>query len=169
MSSTKGLERIGQGTFTTAYKKNSTTVLLKSDDVVKECMSLGGFPSSNYFPKLKRLEINDDGISIYESKLYEKVRSPKKQLKESHYEIYKQLLQLDWYYSFGYENILEGIDFIKIPSYLKEHLRHAVYSLVNYGTDVIFEISPRNIATTPTGQLILLDCFFMQYQLKEKR
>jgi len=47
----------------------------------------------------------------------------------------------------------------------KTALIDAVSALTNYGSDICFEISPRNIAVTKTGNLILLDCFFMRSKL----
>ena len=149
------MELIGKGNFTKAYKKDSKTVILHSVDMVKECMSMGWFPSSNLFPSIERLEYGE--TSIYEMKLYDKVTSPKQQLTQKHYELYKELREIK---GFSVDDLFNSINSINIPSRIKEHLHDAISALSNYGSDIRFEISPRNIAATKTGKLILLDCFY---------
>lgn len=46
----------------------------------------------------------------------------------------------------------------------RDHLLAAIDALYNYGDDVCFEISPRNV-TAHKGKLILLDCFLMKSHL----
>ena len=57
---TKALPLIGRGMFSTVYRKNAKTVLIKSVDPVKECMAMGWFPSSRMFPKTTRVALLDD-------------------------------------------------------------------------------------------------------------
>jgi hypothetical protein len=47
-------------------------------------------------------------------------------------------------------------------------MQDAVEACANYGSDVMFEISPRNVAVH-NGNLILLDCFFIKSKLREVR
>ena len=156
------MQLIGKGSFTKAYRKDKTTVLLKSDDPIKECMSMGWFPDSRLFPKIIRTDFGE-----YEMKYYEKVSSLKKSLTDTHYEMYKELRKVSEniertsnIYD-GLFNVIDGFKMIK-DRRLKEIMIRAVEACSNYGSDVEFEISPRNVAVTKTGKLILLDCFFMK-------
>ena len=156
------MQLIGKGSFTKAYRKDKTTVLLKSDDPIKECMSMGWFPDSRLFPKIIRTDFGE-----YEMKYYEKVSSLKKSLTETHYEMYEELRKVSKnikrtsnIYD-GLFNVRDGFKMIK-DRRLKEIMIRAVEACSNYGSDVEFEISPRNVAVTKTGKLILLDCFFMK-------
>ena len=156
------MQLIGKGLFTKAYRKDKTTVLLKSDDPIKECMPMGWFPDSRLFPKIIRTDCGE-----YEMKYYEKVSSLKKSLTDTHYEIYKELRKVSEniertsnIYD-GLFNVIDGFKMIK-DRRLKEIMIRAVEACSNYGSDVEFEISPRNVAVTKTGKLILLDCFFMK-------
>ena len=156
------MQLIGKGLFTKAYRKDKTTVLLKSDDPIKECMSMGWFPESRLFPKIVRTNCGE-----YEMKYYEKVSSLKKSLTETHYEMYEELRKVSKnikrtsnIYD-GLFNVRDGFKMIK-DRRLKEIMIRAVEACSNYGSDVEFEISPRNVAVTKTGKLILLDCFFMK-------
>lgn len=161
---------IGKGAFSTVYRKSSNTVLIKSIDSVKECMSLGWFPKSRIFPRIKLIGRDDTrNCKLYESKYYPRVSSLKNELNTLDWEFYKVLRNLKrfpqsdcithWYNQFN-----------TIPNkfrHKKEILLEALDALVNYGTDVCFEISPRNVAVD-NGRLILLDCFFFQSQLQHR-
>jgi len=167
-------KRIGAGSFSTVYRKgNSNHVLIVSTDPAKECMSLGWFPDSRLFPKVARLSYNDDGTQTFKIKYYEKVRAPKRQLNERSYKLYKALRKLD--VTCQNDNLLHDKwrkAFNGIPvefKAAKEALLEAVDALTNYGSDICFEISPRNIAVTKAGNLILLDCFFLRSALSEKK
>ncbi|MBV5342462.1 hypothetical protein JZU68_02215, partial [bacterium] len=82
--------KIGKGMFSTVYRKDARTVLIKSVDPVKECMSLGWFPKTAMFPTVKRLLCEDD-FSLYECRYYHKVSSLKKSLTRFEYEFYLAL------------------------------------------------------------------------------
>ena len=132
-------------------------VRLHSNDPVKECMSAGFFPDSRLFPKIVRV-----GDGEYDTKYYPKVSSLKNTLVPLHYEYYKLLREVQ--NTFGMMSPYDGYSvlcksFSKLPKYLKDNLQEAIDGLVNYGSDIKFEISPRNVAVTKTGKLILLDCF----------
>lgn len=154
------MELIGKGRYSTAYKHNGL-VYLKSSDNVKECMANGWYPNSNFFPKVERSTM--PGFQ-YVMPLYQTTRAPKRDLIPAHYEIYKQLRELfskNMYYHHndGYEHWNRLFKTIKNRS-VKSALKGALDALTNYGTDIAFEISPRNIAINK-GKLILLDCFFL--------
>jgi len=161
------MKLIGQGSFTKAYRKDNETVLLKSSDPIKECMSFGWFPDSRLFPKIIRTEIGE-----YEMKYYEKVTSLKTALTPKHYEIYKTLrnLKIDISYNLydGLDNLRKAFNTIA-DRRLRNIMLKAADATSNYGEDANFEISPRNVAVTKTGKLILLDCFFMKSHLLKTR
>lgn len=159
------MKLIGKGTFTKCYllpcKKK---VLLKTDDPVKECMGNSWFPNSRLFPKLKT---TDEG---YISKYYPRVKSLKDSLEPKEYEKYTELRKLwrDNDHSItNYYTCIEVFKTVKNKA-MKKALLEAVNSLANYGSDICFEISPRNVAVN-NGKLILLDCFFMESKLNETR
>ena len=174
---TKTLPLIGRGMFSTVYRKNAKTVLIKSVDPVKECMAMGWFPSSRMFPKTTRVAILDDdqGTALYEQRYYPKVKSVKAALKPAEWEFYRELREMQ-------SNINPFLDDYKaldslqslikaLPSKYarkKAALLGAIDALTNYGQDIRFEISPRNVAAH-NGNLILLDCFFMAEKAKEVR
>lgn len=162
------LNILGKGLFTTAYlQKDNKTVILKSTDYIKECMSLGWFPNSMYFPKVERL---DQGI--YKMKKYDKPKSLKNSLKPKQYEIYKELRNLSiGYIKNSYNNLDEWRKQFNTISNktVKNALNDAIDACSNYGSDVCFEISPRNVAVSKTGNLILLDCFFIASQANDIR
>ena len=170
-----GLPLIGRGVFSTVYRKNAKTVLIKSVDPVKECMAMGWFPNSRMFPKTTRIAILDDGqgTALYEQRYYPKVKSLKAALKPTEWEFYQELRKVQRmrvYPNDDYRS-LESLQLLikALPSKYaskKEHLLGAVDALASYGPDIRFEISPRNVAAH-NGSLILLDCFFMAGKLKE--
>lgn len=150
------MELIGRGRFSRVYRKNTTQVLIKSIDPVKECMVLGWFPSCRLFPKIKRI-----GYELYEQKYYPRVRSLKSSLEPRQWELYKALRKCMSCNKTAEQEIRS-----LPPKFRKQrdHLLEAINALYNYGDDVVFEISPRNVAAS-NGKLILLDCFFMKSQL----
>lgn len=139
-------------------------VKLISSDPVKQCMAEGWFPESRLFPKIKQI-----GSGEYEMKYYPKVSSLKNNLVPLHYGYYKRLREIHKQYCYSQNPYdmysLLTRKFEKLPKYLRENLQGAIDGLSNYGTDIGFEISPRNVAVTKTGKLILLDCFFLRSQL----
>lgn len=158
------MQVIGKGMFTTAYRYGPKKVLLKTVDPVKEAMANGYFPNTNLFPKLTYL---GKDYGLYVTTYYPKCRSLKKSLKPSHYAFYRELCDL------YYENcwtpnkpdMLRPL-FKKIKcSRKRKHMIDAVEACMLYGPDVCFEISPRNVAVSSTGGLILLDVFFMKSTL----
>lgn len=166
---------IGSGTFTKCYKISDNEVELISNCAYKECMSFGWFPESRLFPTIKRLEgyINEKGDSLYRMKFYERQRSLKNTLKPTQYTIYKTLRETmqnikhsaNIYDS--YKNTFEGFSTLKNKA-LRGIMLEALDACSNYGSDVGFEISPRNVAAD-NGNLILLDVFYSKKALKALR
>lgn len=169
MNTTKGLKLIGKGAFTKCYKLNDTTVLLKSTDPIKECMAFDWFPDHPLFPKVSHSAI--DGC--YEMEFYPRVTSLKKNLDGDQYQIYKDLR--DVFNNIGFSNnIYDSYDlcykaFNQIENEeLKELMLEALDACTNCGSDIAFEISPRNVAVKD-GKLVLLDVFFMKSELNKIR
>lgn len=160
------MKLIGKGTFTKAYLRDDGKVQLHTSDPVKECQALWGFGDSELFPTVTRI---DD--EVYEMEYFPKVSSLKNNLTEYYYSLYKALRQLSVIcensydlYSRWYEEISRSIP--ERFAEEKEALLDALDSLADYGPDIAFEISPRNVAVKD-GKLILLDCFFFRSKLTE--
>lgn len=173
MTSQKKL--IGRGLFTKCWlNDDGKTVTLHSFCPIKECMGLGWFPNSKLFPKVERRGYLDNGAGVYKLKYYPKVKSLKTALKPSEYEFYKLLRKIGdatctvdrrTRYNETYKL------FESIPGkwrVKREALLDALGACTNYGSDVAFEISPRNVAVDK-GNLVLLDCFFMMSKAAEMR
>ena len=160
---------IGRGQFTKAYLREDGKVELVSKDPIKECMALGWFPSSRLFPTIDRIDTTED-TALYLMKYYPKVKSLKDSLKPKEYAKYKELRGLTIQYTHNkhnaYQEVYDAFKSIKNKR-LRETMQEAIMSCTNYGTDIAFEISPRNVAVSPTGNLVLLDCFFQISKLRE--
>lgn len=164
---TSNKDIIGKGLFTTCYlQKDKKTVVLKSTDGIKECMSMGWFPSNNCFPKVEYIE-----QGLYKMKYYRKEPSLVKALKYKQYRIYKQLRSLRVGHIKNNYDLLDAWrnEFKKVSNKtIRNALINAIEACSNYGSDVCFEISPRNVAVN-NGNLILLDCFFIHSEAKKQR
>lgn len=159
---------IGKGSFTKAYLLESGKVELHSIDPVKECMSLWGFGDSYLWPSIERID-----HEVYTMDYLPKTSSLKASLEPRQYQLYSALRKLkplfshlnprDWeYMQYWYKQ------FQSLPDEFEEEkqaLCDALDSLANYGQDVQFEISPRNVRAV-NGKLCLLDCFFFVSQLQ---
>ena len=153
------LKRIGKGSFTTAYLMDNDKVLLKSSDPIKECMAMGWFPNSHLFPKVKFGDVDNEYIMNY----YPKQTSLKNTLKPKHYAFYKELRRLWEDLPFNYDVYTLRTHFRYLTDKRKSAiLIEALEACMNYGSDICFEISPRNVAVGKTGNLILLDCFYIK-------
>jgi len=163
---TSNLKQIGKGSFSTCYLLNKKEVLLKSSDPIKECMSFDWFGGSTVFPNVEHVD-ND----LYKMEYFPKVKSLKNTLKPKQYEIYKELRKLDvGYVRRDYDlkdNWHKQFDTVSNKRF-RNALNEALDGCGNYGTDIQFEISPRNVAVK-NGMLILLDCFFIKSKLSSVR
>ena len=165
---------IGKGAFTKCYlNDDGVTVTLRTKDKAKECLALWGYTDfdSYLFPSLERLDYDHNGVGTYSMQYYAPTKGLKNHLENRQWELYQALRKLTpafggnskrykdyWHNAF---NSLSD-DFEEE----KEALNQALDSLGNYGTDIQFEISPRNVRVI-NGKLLLLDCFFFVHQLKE--
>lgn len=154
---------IGKGLFSKVYEAPSNKVIIESVDSVKECFAIFGSPNRLIAP-ITRLDysiasINSLSVSRYEMQRFEKITAPKRQLNTKGYELYKELR---FYVNneVGIYDIRSALSRAKISNFDRDRLNCIVDVLSDYGEDMAFEISPRNIAASKTGRLILLDCFF---------
>ena len=154
---------IGKGTFTKVYQTSKNTVRYETECPVKYCLAEWMGHDALY----PLIEKNREGELV--GTLYNKVSTPKQQLRPFHYKIYKALRELNQ----GVKTFEEHHkDFDLIPyKRVREALKNWLDGLGNYiNCDSIgFEISPRNIATNKSGDLILLDVFYSLELLKTYR
>ena len=172
----KDIVLIGRGAFTKAYLTDDSKVLLDSVCPIKECMANGWFPDSDLFPEIEHLDEYNVGYRTYIMPYYEKVTNPSKQLDPDQHAIYKELREIGhaqinlsickstlYFFDFWHK------EFNKIKNQdLRDIMKEALDACGNYGTDIMFEISPRNIAVKK-GKLVLLDCFASVRVLKDIR
>jgi hypothetical protein len=165
------MKLIGKGAFTKAYLlPDGQTVKLVTNDPCKECMAIGLGSDSPLFPKIEQDGWEGD-CRAYKMKFYPRVSSLKKALKAEHYELYKFLRNASFHPFFsGAQGIIDAIEkaFAGKFSEEKQAIAEHINGLRNYGEDIRFEISPRNVAVE-NGKLILLDCFFFESVLFETR
>lgn len=167
------MKLIGKGSFTRAYlMEDGQTVKLITKDPCKECVAIGMGSDNALFPKLEQDGWEGDN-RVYKMKYFPKVSSLKKSLKQEHYELYSYLKKVSHYLCGNAGNIdffIKKIEEILPDKFAeeKEAICDHVEGLRNYGEDICFEISPRNVAVD-NGKLILLDCFFKRSTLNELR
>jgi hypothetical protein len=110
--------------------------------------------------------VDSDEYSEYRGKYYPRVSGLKRNLCADDWKIYQTLRNLP---TFGndYYGLYEVFSTIEDES-LQETMLQALDALADYGSDMAFEISPRNVAIDG-DKLILLDVFFFKSQLKSLR
>lgn len=156
-------ELIGKGSFTKCYRIGRK-VRLVSTDPAKECAALGWGSDSRLFPRIKRTE-----TGVYEMEYFPKVKSLKAALRPDQYKLYRALRNINVCPTKGDFAYLDELrkQFNKLlPKRVSKALNEQIDGLMNYGADIRFEISPRNVAVK-NGKLILLDCFFFASKLRE--
>lgn len=168
------MKLLGKGAFTKAYLKNDgKTVLLKTIDPIKECMAFGWFPGHKLFPAINPTDTDGE----YEMVYYPRVSSLKSALKPAQWELYKELrgiahtIQMEIINTKNQRYTLDTVrnNFKTMKSKtLSRIMIYATEACANYGSDVRFEIHPCNVRAHK-GNLILLDCFFIESKLLEVR
>lgn len=160
---------IGRGAFTKAYLIDGR-VHLKSSDQIKECMAFGWFPSSDLFPSVTISHL--DGYD-YEMDYFPRVSSLKNNLDAPEYAKYLTLRALaanarvpSNTYD-GYSVLYGLVESLECED-LRDDLLEALDGCSNCGSDIWFEISPRNVAVK-NGKLVLMDCFYSISALHAKR
>ena len=166
---------IGKGAFSYVYDQGEE-VFIESIDPIKECMAQGWFPDHPLFPIVKFSDKNScrEGYYCYTMKKYNKVKSLKSALEPDQYQLYKELVNIfksipfiqNHYDSFNV--IRELFDNSSLSNEIKGVMIEAIEACANYGSDVGFEISPRNVAVD-NGKLILLDIFFIKSALRRQQ
>lgn len=160
---------IGRGSFTKAYLREDGKVLLVSRCPIKECMAMGWFPDSPLFPELERIGAENNHAQ-YLMEYLPRPRSLKQNLDPDQWQIYKDLKgladsvtssnRMHDYFSIWHKQF----DKLEDPE-LRETMKDALDACANFGSDIGFEISPRNVSAKD-GKLILLDCFFQFSMMK---
>lgn len=173
------LKRIGKGAFTTAYLNEVTQrVTLHSCDPYKEAMAWGWFPESPLFPAVEYVE-----LGVYEMDYMPTTRGLKSALKPDQWDLYQCLRAVadiwrsnmgsnNWRHSDSYSLLHAALDKSVAATLYPEAVqtvKEAVDACSNYGSDVGFEISPRNVRANSAGQLVLMDVFFSLNKLIEVR
>lgn len=158
------MKLIGKGLFSKVYQIDSNTVFIKTTDSVKECLSYVG--GNDYFPVIERTDEQGE----YTCKYYYKVLSLKNSLDPDQYKLYQELRKLDTHTTNMYDGYAKCYDAFETISdeNLKECLHEVLAELSGYGSDIRFEISPRNVAVN-NGKLVLLDVFFLQSEANAVR
>lgn len=166
------MKLIGKGSFTRAYLlPDGQTVKLVTNDPCKECAAMFA-PNSPIFPKLE-CDGYEGERRVYKMKYYPKQKSLKKALAPRDYKLYQYLRKVNlslWGDDPHLARFKEKLNEIIPTEFAKEILAicEHIDALNNYGDDMKFEISPRNVAVD-NGKLILLDCFFKRSYLFARR
>ena len=159
------------GAFTVAYVDSGLkNVYLKSVCPIKEVMAQGWFPESDLFPTVGFAGRTQ---GLYKMEYFPKVPSLKDALDPDQWELYKTLRNVKDRIEYtenshqNHESITMAFNTIKDES-LREVMQEALDACANFGTEIGFEISPRNVAVK-NGKLILLDVFYNVAKLREIR
>lgn len=164
---TRGMKLIGKGAFSRVYD-NGDTVIIKTKDLAKEALAL--WVDNDRFPSIERLEY--DEISTYEMPKYEKTKGIKNKVNGYEWDLYKWLRDNVSIENFGKHDYSTLYNmFNDMPEEFAEDrdkLIDALDDMSNYGQDICFEISPRNVFIVE-GRIIFADVFFFASQLEEVR
>jgi len=152
------------------------------------------FPKISFLDNCGRIDEKDKGINreiiskienfapdynIYRMKYFPRVKSLKSRLKPLQWALYKELrgiMDRTGYFRDNWDRINNYRKlFLEMGENLNksfpgggiygEIMNNAIDSLLNYGSSIRFEISPRNISVDSEGNLILLDVFFFQVDM----
>ena len=169
----KGFKLIGTGLFSNVYSNDTLDyVIITKNDYIKEAIAVNWFPESRYFPKIEELKVDNE--YFWKMKKYNKTKKVKGLLNDDDYKFYQELRKIfknkpiikNEYDSF---NVLYTLfSESSLTDDQKELMLNALSACSNYGSDVDFEISPRNIFID-SGRLILADCFYIISQAEEIR
>lgn len=171
------LKRIGKGMFSTVYQREgSNFVYVVSSCYAKECMSMSWFDGGELFPTIEQVDSEGlglnvpEGCRVYKMPYYDVSRSVLSKLDEQNKKLYRALRKLAEGGLVGYNNIYEAFSRYDngLTKAQRNTLKDALNRMSDYGGDVCFEISPRNVAILG-GKLVLLDCFFFTSQLELAR
>ena len=163
---------LGKGLFSKVYENTNEPcmVIIETVDHAKECMAHGWFPDSDLFPTVTPT----DECGVYTMRYYASAKSKGvlSELDAHNKALYRALRKLSVHVDNPYDRMHAWCEaFASLPDQFateREALREACEACGNYGSQVAFEISPRNVATE-NGKLVLLDCFFMVDQAEQLR
>lgn len=163
-------ELIGEGSFTKAYYIGEGKAFIHSCCPVKRVMSMGLFPDSELFPKMECI-----GKYQYLMEYYFQPSSLAEALDPDQWVIYETLKSLNRVRILN-ERAIPDVDTISHQwievfktlenKELQTTLIKALEACMVIGSDICFEIAPRNVAVK-NGKLILLDVFFSKHKLNE--
>lgn len=155
---------IGKGYFSKVYDNGDNTVLIKTTDPIKEGLSM--FVDNPRFPKLTRIDHN-----VYLCKKYEKTTSIKNKVDSYEWSLYSWLKANlgaiwsadDYKYMDKCNSLIKSMPF---PNEV-DHFLYTYNDLLNYGTDLRIEISPRNVFIDE-GKIVYNDIFFLKSLINYK-
>lgn len=168
------LVTLGEGSWTTAYKFDNETVLLKSDCKVKEVISQGLLPKSPLFPEIEKVFYDEyDKMSYYtmdllEIGIYGKKNDFRSELDEKSKKVWDHLIKFEDNFSDNYYDFKHKMTRLEfwIKAFTKT-LSKALSKLMitalqacdieNTG-NVWFDMPMHNVGHK-NGQLVLFDCF----------
>lgn len=160
------MQKIGRGLFSTVYR-DGEDVIVKSSCWAKECNALFGYGDSELWPEIVQLEYGE--VPTYRMPYYEQPKSLKTALLPDQYDLYKALKAHGDAFTFRFrESEYERYNRFFAHWEPFPFMQQAIEALSNYGNDMRFEISPRNVAVKD-GKLILLDVWFFASQAFEIR
>ncbi len=173
-----GFEKIGKGSFSTAYQRGSVVRVVvewkkgrKQMDYSKQALALFA-GTGKHIPQIERLDFGD-GWEVYELPFYQRLTkdsaTPWKQ-----FQTLRKLWQKN---SFCFrqsryermENFLEMVKESNLPTSLVEDLESIISAFSTFGEDAfLLEFSVRNLAVDSEGNLILLDIGFSPAALEKE-
>ena len=182
------LKQIGKGMFSKAYLtikgKPYVYVITQQNDAGDYSKEILSTLRSPYLPSVTDVGCLDDGSCVYKMPYYRAPLRKKNSTKAwKQYTVLKQCWEeaqanirakLAKRYDYrnaahqfiyhGYDVMAEVVDCARgnkdVPAGLVKALESLREGAANYGSDYSFEFSPRNLATTESGHLILLDVVF---------
>lgn len=176
------ISRLGKGMFSTAYLTPDNLVLIVSherngaQDFAKEVPWLARTygTANRHIPHVEKLGYTGDGSTVYSMPKYEspltKGGAPKAWAQylavRKHWQaaIATEQASNTFKRVFGYKLRTTFLEAMQNDPKIDGDLYHALESLSNtaddFGESVMFEFSPRNLASDDAGNLILLDVVF---------
>jgi len=151
---------IGKGAFTRAYQIGHDKVEVVTICPAKECYAM--FSQGNPLaPVIESVTTTDEGKRVYHMPLYPKMRAYTKQLNARGLHIYRELRKLELNAD-SYNRFCNMVDNLSLTEDEKDNIKSLAGDVCNAIDchNLRFEISPRNIACDPKGNLVMLDCFF---------
>jgi hypothetical protein len=177
------MHQIGKGSFSVAMVEDEVPAalaprvfLFSADDVYdKELLAMAHEvdPSNPHLPKVERFGYTQDK-AIFVMPLYKapfrKTDSPVgwrdyallKKCRDKVYGVRKSGYEVN-------EDVYACAEAAGVRPPVLEALRILVDTAANYGSDYVFEFSPRNLATDDAGNLVLLDVLYDRERLAQMR